>query len=118
VFSLDDENTVVQVLRGKVSAGATDDQTYERETQRYPNGFKVIYTTAFFPRHLVSCRADLSPRLASKIKQILLGMNQLPEGRNVLKQFEETTKFDEVPAESITQLKQTRKFVEAELRLR
>lgn len=118
VFSLDDENTVVHVLRGKVSAGATDDQTYQRETQRYPNGLKVIYTTAFFPRHLVSCRADLSPKLATKIKQILIGMDQSPEGRSALKQFEETTKFDEVPAESMTQFKDARKFLEAELKLR
>jgi phosphonate transport system substrate-binding protein len=118
VFSLDDENTVVQVLRGRVSAGATDDQTYERETQRYPNGLKVIYTTSFFPRHLVSCRADLASKLVSRIKQILVEMDQSPEGRNALKQFEETTKFDELPEASITQLKKARKFVAAELRLR
>jgi phosphonate transport system substrate-binding protein len=119
VFSLDDENTIVQVLRGKVSAGATDDQTFQRETQRYPNHLKAIYTTSSsFPRHLVSCRADLAPKLVASIKQILIQMDQSPEGRNVLKQFEETTKFEELPASSITQLREARKFVAAELRLR
>lgn len=118
VFSLDDENTVVQVLRGKVTAGATDDQTYERETQRYPNGLKAIYTTSSFPRHLVSCRVDLAPKLVTRIKQVLIEMDQSPEGRNALKQFEETTKFDEIPELSIAQLNEARKFVAAELRLR
>jgi phosphonate transport system substrate-binding protein len=117
-FSLDDESTVVWVLRGKVIAGATDDRTYQRETQRHPNTLKAIYTTSSFPRQLVSCRADLAPKLVTRIKQILIEMDQSPEGRSALKEFEETTKFDELPGPSIAQLLKTRKFIAADLRLR
>ena len=118
VFSLADENTIVWVLRGKVTAGATDDHTYEGETQRYPDSLKVIYTTSSFPRHLVSCRADLAPKLVTRIKEILIEMDQSQEGRSALKEFEETTKFDQLPGPSMVQLLKARKFVEAEVRIR
>jgi phosphonate transport system substrate-binding protein len=118
VFSLDDENTIVWVLRGKVTAGATDDYMYQKETHRYPNSLKVIHTTSSFPRHLVSCRADLAPNLVTRIKEILLEMDQSPEGRSALKEFEETTKFDPLPGPSMAQLLKARKFAEAEVRVR
>lgn len=75
-FSLDDENTFVWVRRGKVTAGATDDQSYNREAQRHPNSLKVIYTSSSFPRHLVSTRADLAPTRVTRIKEILMQMDQ------------------------------------------
>jgi phosphonate transport system substrate-binding protein len=118
VFSLHDENTVTWVLREKVTAGATDDYTYERQTHRYPNSLEVIHTTSSFPRHLVSYRADLAPRLVTKIKETLILMDQSQEGRSALKEFEHTTKFDELPSSSTGQLLKVRKFVAAELRLR
>jgi phosphonate transport system substrate-binding protein len=118
LFSLDDENTVAWVLRGVVAAGATDDYTYQRQTHRYPNSLKVIHTTSSFPRHLVSYRADLAPKLVTKIKEILIQMDQSQEGRSALKEFERTTMFDELPSSSTAQLLKVRKFVEAELRLR
>jgi phosphonate transport system substrate-binding protein len=118
VFSLGDENTLAWVLTGKVSAGATDDYTYERQTYRYPNSLKAIHNTSSFPRHLVSYRADLAPKLVTKIKQILIQMDQSQEGISALNEFERTTKFDELPSSSTAQLLNVRKFVEAELRLR
>ena len=118
VFSLDDENTFAWVLRGVVAAGATDDYTYQRQTHRYPNSLKVIHTTSSFPRHLVSYRADLAPKLVTKVKNILIQMDQSEEGRRALKDFERTTKFDELPSSSTAQVLKVRKFVEAELRLR
>jgi phosphonate transport system substrate-binding protein len=118
VFSLDDENTMVWVHRGKVNAGATDDLTYESETPAYPDSLKVIYTSPPFPRHLVSCRADLAPKLVTRIKEVLIEMDQSQEGRSALKEFQKTTKFDELPAPSMAQLLKARKFVEAEIRLK
>ena len=118
VFSHHDENTVAWVLRGMVSAGATDDYTYQRQTHRYSNSLVVIHTTSSFPRHLVSYRPDLAARLVTKMKEILIQMDQSQEGRSALKEFEHTTKFDDLPASSTAQLLKVRKFVEAELRLR
>jgi ABC-type phosphate/phosphonate transport system substrate-binding protein len=67
---------------------------------------------------LVSYRADLAPKLVTKIKQILIQMDQSQEGISALNEFERTTKFDELPSSSTAQLLKVRKFVEAELRLR
>jgi phosphonate transport system substrate-binding protein len=118
MFSLHDENTVAWVLREKVTAGATDDYTYERQTHRYPNSLEVIHTTSSFPRHLVSYRADLAPKLVTKIKELLIQMDQSQDGRSALKEFEHTTKFDELPSSSMAQILKMRKFVAAELKLR
>lgn len=118
VFSLHDENTVAWVLREKVTAGATDDYTYQTQTDRYPNSLKAIHTTSSFPRHLVSYRADLAPKLVTNIKKILIQMDQSREGRRALKDFERTTMFDELPSSSMAQILKMRKFVAAELKLR
>lgn len=118
VFSLDDENTIVWVRRGKVTAGATDDRTYEKETRRHSNSLKLIYTTSPFPRHLVSHRADLAPKLVTRIKEILIKMEQSQDGRNALKDFQETTKFDALTGPSLAQLLKLRKFAEAQARAR
>jgi ABC-type phosphate/phosphonate transport system substrate-binding protein len=67
---------------------------------------------------LVSCRADLAPKLVTRIKEIMIEMDQSPEGRSALREFEETTKFDELPGPSMAQLLTLRKFVEAEVRPR
>jgi hypothetical protein len=45
-------------------------------------------------------------------------MDQSKDGRSALKEFERTTKFDELPSSSTAQILKLRKFVEAELRLR
>ncbi len=118
VFSFSDENTVVWVLRGKVAAGVTDSETYASEATRNPNTLTVLHNTFPLPRHLVSCRADLSPRLVAKVKEILMRMDQSEGGKKVLQEFEQTTKFDELPAPSHAQLSKARKLVELELGLK
>jgi hypothetical protein len=67
---------------------------------------------------VVSCRADLSPNLVTEIKKILIGMNQSQEGRSALKDFEQTTKFDELAGSSMARLLSTQRFVAAEIGLR
>jgi phosphonate transport system substrate-binding protein len=118
VFTNDDENSLAWVDRGKALAGATDDHKYERKTRRSPNSFKVIYTSSPFPRQVVSCRADLPPKLVTEIKKILIGMDRSQEGRSALKDFEQTTKFDELAGSSMAQLLSTQRFVAAEIGLR
>lgn len=115
VFSLDDENTVVWVLRGKVIAGVLDNQTYSEEARRNPN-LKVIYKTFSFPRHILSYRADLPPKLVARVKEILIKMDQSEDGRKTLREFQQTTKFDELPDSSMAQLLKALPFVDLELR--
>ena len=117
VFSYDDESTMVWVLRGKVSAGAIDNQNYLKKAGKSLDSLKIIHRTFSFPRHIVSYRSDLSPKLVARIKEVLIKMDQSEEGRKALKDFEKTTKFDELPDQAVTPLLQARKFIAVEIGL-
>ncbi len=115
VFSQADENTMMWVLRKKVMAGATDEQTYAQEARTSIDSLQVIERSYALPRHVVSHRPDLPPKLLARIKEILIGMDQSEEGKKVLKAFENTTKFDELPEQSMAPLLKASKLLYAEL---
>ena len=114
-FTGDDQNTMLWVLKGKVSAGALDDQSFVKESGAELDKLLVVYRSFSIPRHIVSHRGDLSPRLVARIKEILLKMDQSEEGKKALHEFETTTKFDEIPSSAITSIRQGWKLVEAEI---
>ncbi len=118
VFTGDDENTMVWVLRGKISAGAMDNQTYLRRGGRDVESLKILYKSSSMPRHIVSHRADLDPALLARIKQLLIRMDQSEEGRKALQDFEKTTKFDELSEELMAPLLKLQPFVDAEIGIR
>lgn len=98
VFSDDDENTMVWVLRGRVAAGAMSRANFRELAKKQLGDLQVIHVTGSVPRHVVNYRSDLDPTLVQRIKAILLHMHELEEGRKVLQDFEKTTKFDEFPS--------------------
>ncbi|MBI4489254.1 MAG: phosphate/phosphite/phosphonate ABC transporter substrate-binding protein [Deltaproteobacteria bacterium] len=118
IFSLEDENTMVWVLRGKVPAGAMDNQNYPKEARGNLNSLKIIYKTSSFPRQIVSYRADLPSKLVARIKEILIKMDQSEDGKKVLQDFERTTKFDELPDQSMAHFLRLQKFIDSELGLK
>lgn len=97
VFAMDDSNIPVWVLRGKVGAGAMDDASFAKLPPQRRDNLRVVHQTAALPRHLVSVRKGLDPRLVNGIKAVLLAMEHSEEGRQVLQKFEMTTRFDELP---------------------
>lgn len=115
VFSYDDEDTMVWVLRRKVAAGATDDQTYVKKAKGSLGSLRVIYRTPSVARQIVSCRSDLPPALVAHVKRILLEMERTAEGRSVLRAFEKTTRFDEIPDPDLASLAELQRFVDAEV---
>lgn len=117
VFSSGDENTVVWVLRGLVAAGATDSQRFAKEVKRNPDMLTALHNTSPIPRQIVSVRAGLSPELVAKLNEILINMDQSEEGKTVLREFQQTTRFDKLAAPSHAQLSKARKFVEVEVGL-
>jgi ABC-type phosphate/phosphonate transport system substrate-binding protein len=114
VFSNTDESTIVWVLRGKVAAGAMDHQTFLEKAKGSLPRLKIVHETFALPRHLVSYRADLSSSLVTRIKSILLEMDQREEGRKALHAFEGTTKFDDIPEHAKNLLETFMPFIEAE----
>jgi len=49
------------------------------------------------PRHLVSVRKDLPETVVNRLKSILLAMDRDKEGQQILKQTDNTTRFDALP---------------------
>jgi len=118
VFSRDDENTVVWVLREKVSAGALDHRNYLKDAKGSLSQLKRLHGTFSIPRQIVSTRADLPPKLVARIKEILLNMNQSEDGRRTLEEFEKTTKFDEIREQALAPLLGSQNFIEKEFGLK
>ena len=115
VFSNDDATTMIWVLRGMVAAGAMDTQNYTKEARARLNELKIAHPLPGLPRQIISHRADLDERLAGRIKQILLAMDQTDEGKKVLAAFEQTARFDELPIAAIADLNKAAQYVAAEL---
>lgn len=115
VFSRGDTNTIYKVANGEVAAGAVDDQKYHALAKNL-DGLKILHETASFPRQIVSYRADFPVKLLTKIKNVLLNMPRTEEGRKVLREFDNTTKFDKIPAPVHDLMRGFKKYVEAELK--
>jgi phosphonate transport system substrate-binding protein len=112
-----DENTMQWVLNGRVSAGAMDHQKYSKEARARASELKILHETPLVPRHVVSVRGDMPPKLLGRIKEILTGMDRSEEGRKILQEFEETTKFDDLTEQNNVLAQKLRKFIEAELKI-
>lgn len=111
LFSNDDENTMFWVLRGKVAAGAMDNQSYVSEAKGDIGRLRIAHKTFSVPRQILTLRADLAPGLAARIKEILTGMDRSDAGKKTLQEFERTTRFDELPLQSLSALSKVREYV-------
>jgi len=116
LFAYSDSKAILMVVNGVVAAGATDNEKYLTVARNIDN-LKIIHQTDSFPRHIVSYRADLPAKLATKVKEILLNMHQTEEGKQALAAFENTTKFEELPTRDIDLMAKLRKYVDAELKI-
>jgi ABC-type phosphate/phosphonate transport system substrate-binding protein len=104
-------------LRGKVLAGAMDSHRFPTAARGFLDRVKIIYQTFAVPRHIVSSRADLPSPLVARIREILLQMDQVAEGKKVLHAFQGTTRFDDIPEHAMETLSTAITWVEAEFEL-
>jgi phosphonate transport system substrate-binding protein len=84
-------------LQRKVSAGAFSTDDYAGLEGSNKTLISILAETESVPRHLVSVRKDLPDPIVTRLKSILLTMNQDKEGQQILKQTDNTTKFDSLP---------------------
>ena len=97
VFASTDAHVVNFVLSKQVAAGAFSDDDYGALEENRKSDITILAQTDPFPRHLVSVRRDLDPAVKNRLKEILLAMDQDNEGRSILQQTDNTTKFDLLP---------------------
>lgn len=97
IFASTDVNVVNLVLSKRVAAGAFSDDDYGALDGSRKADIIILAQTDLFPRHLVSVRKDLDPMVKNRLKEVLLAMNQEDEGRSIMQQTDNTTKFDRLP---------------------
>jgi phosphonate transport system substrate-binding protein len=92
-FTGDSDNTSAWVVEGRADAGALSNIEYGRSPAAVRSQMKVIDRTFEVPQFTLSHRQDLNPVFVDRIKQILLDMNDEPEGIKIMKDHEGTTKY-------------------------
>jgi len=97
LFANSQEKVVDWVLTKKAAAGAFSDDDYARLDEKKRSDITILAETERLPRHLLSVRKDFAPALADRLEKILLSMHENDQGRKILKNTDDTTKFDRLP---------------------
>jgi len=105
LFSDDDRNTMLWVLRKKVAVGAMNRASYVKYAKKRIKDLQIIGSSLSVPRHVVSYSASVSQKRVIKIKEILTNMHLTEEGKAALTSFSKTSKFDSFPGGIDTYLK-------------
>ena len=97
IFANTSNEVVRLVLQKKVTAGAFSTDDYAALEDKNKPMISILAETESVPRHLVSVRKDLPETVIKRLKSVLLAMDQDKEGQQILKQTDNTTRFDSLP---------------------
>jgi phosphonate transport system substrate-binding protein len=84
------ENAIADVLDRKADIGAAKNTVFERMAAKDPRikkDLQILATSPEVPENALALRGNLEETTRRKILDALLGMDQDPEGREVLKKF-------------------------------
>jgi phosphonate transport system substrate-binding protein len=97
VFAREDQNIPLWVVEGKADIGAISNVDFEQEIyESIKSQLKIIDRTIDVPRHVVSHRSEMEPALVQKIRDVLLNMDKDPEGIEILRNFDNSTRYEEI----------------------
>jgi phosphonate transport system substrate-binding protein len=97
LFAYRQEKLLDMVFTKQAAAGAISDDDFGRLGEERKSDINVLAQTERLPRHLVSVRVDLAQQTALRLTDVLLAMQDDPEGSKILKKTDRTTKFDRLP---------------------
>jgi phosphonate transport system substrate-binding protein len=97
IFESADRTIIELVFDNQAAAGAFSDDDYSALDKERRAAITILARSETLPRHLVSARSDLDPAVKKRVTDILLSMHQDEEGRKILQQTDNTTKFDLLP---------------------
>ncbi|SDI36125.1 phosphonate transport system substrate-binding protein [Aliiruegeria lutimaris] len=97
VFTRDDKNTILWLSRGWIDAAATDPKGFRKLEDAFPGGYRELTRSIEVPRQTVIMNSRTDPALAAAVCDVLLAMDQSPQGEEALNKFHKTTKFDRFP---------------------
>jgi len=97
LFSDDDRNTMLWVLRKKVPVGAMNKASFEKYAKKKIKDLQILGSSLSVPRHVVSHSDQVSQKHVNRIKDILTEMHLSEEGKAALANFSKTKQFDGFP---------------------
>lgn len=109
-FSRDEENTFELVLTGQVAGGGISIDDYKELPGEMQDRLTTFDRTITVPRQIVSVRPGLEPGLAGKVRELLIGLDQTEEGRQILEGIKKS-KFDALPPESGQALEELKELI-------
>ena len=96
VFARSELNIATWVHKRLVDAGTISNLDWDnprRMPPTYRRDFRVIEESASYPRALEMVRNDLNPRVAERLRQVLLEAGRDPDAREAMMRFFGTTRF-------------------------
>jgi phosphonate transport system substrate-binding protein len=106
-----DGNSLNVLITRRADAAATIHRELDRLKPEIRDSLKILDSTIAVPRNLIAVRRDLDPTLLKELKRVLVDMNKDPEGQQVLKKSQNTTKFDEIPPGSLDQFNHITSYI-------
>jgi phosphonate transport system substrate-binding protein len=100
VFTGDEKNTIQWVLSNRVVAGGVDNRNFLRIPDEERAELHVLAETEKAARALVMAPPGMDPAFLQAVKNVLLDMENSPEGASILVSFEATARFDEFPSQA------------------
>ncbi len=122
VFVGEPINATTLVYKDFVQAAAYSNLDWDQEdnlAKALRNELSIFYTTKRFPRAIELVRKDLASQIKQRIKAVLLKADKDSAARSVLRDYENTAKFDELDKEALAGLEEARritKIVRSELK--
>ena len=110
-FSKSERNTFLAVLRGHVAGAGVSNQDYRELSEELKQQIVAFDKTNTVPRQVVSVRPGLDPIMVDKIGELLTGLDQTEDGRQLLASLKKTRKFDSLPPESVASLDDLKELI-------
>jgi phosphonate transport system substrate-binding protein len=106
-----DGSAVNLLITGRLDAATTSLREFNELRPEIRDSLKIVGKTMSVPRQLIGVRKDLEPKLVKALRDVLVNMDRDPEGQQVLRRQQKSTKIDEIPVAAMQQLKTIEKFV-------
>ncbi len=113
-FANEEENVVASVFFKEADAGAISDVRLKEIAGKGINTFRIIFSSEEIPRHIVNFSPYLRKDLRDTIVKILLSMDKDPEGREVLRRFQSTDRFELLTQKDLKLINKLRKWLRSD----
>ena len=115
-FARSELNMALWVTRGIADAGAfsnLDWDDFSRTPNKPKQALRIFQSSKPIMRSVLLVRGGLQPEVKARIKEILLNMHTVPEGKDILNAYDKVKKYDEIEGEAAASLAHVRRMVAA-----